>query len=565
MKLYLIKKILFILKYSIVLLNTFYGIKLNLRKIKLNISKATNKSNNYNSLKSYPFNFENDITYKQYQYNTSNDKNHSSNDYTNFINSRSHLLNEVDEINAVYENNHSQSFINNFNNIISNKVDNNKQNNYNKFYNNIYSNLLLEKNIDFNSDKVKSIDNFNLNKFSIPDRIKSMFLTNNSYRIISNIDNKSVEYNQNNYVKNNEYKYYSPINYLLLPVKKLNFIKDLRIGLDESAYLFDWIDAKLELPIASYFDQILHNVKSINKEQAESVYPDIYSIENQLNEYSKLNNALYQNYNRNFHPNDMLSDLTKYNKNIDPQIFINSITISQFVVFSLDCNWSYPNNSENWQKEIFDKYDFDGDGRLNNFEFISLSIYENNIFLGSRESLFTYKSIIDNILDPMFIFADLDNDGKIYAQNLWNTLKELNRGEYSSSYFNIFNCNLEKQNYINRNYNNNNKSSNNFNNLITIDNRFDNIETESLRTQPVNDFILKSNKLHYDDKYDINKGYLDIYEFRLGILLGYAIRIVKDNNIFFGRNSSEQYNRWGNDGLIDYSCEKLRNVKCLKC
>ena len=117
-----------------------------------------------------------------------------------------------------------------------------------------------------------------------------------------------------------------------------------------------------------------------------------------------------------------------------------------------------------------------------------------NISKDIIEKLYTH--ITDLILNPK----------GVTAEHIWNGLKNLNRG---TELYNIYQCDI--------------------------------------RTNSVNDFVIKSSK---------NKGVLSKGEFRTGILLGYWTRQVKDDHIVIDDSFNGKSMRWV--GSKDKICNRKK-------
>jgi len=167
-------------------------------------------------------------------------------------------------------------------------------------------------------------------------------------------------------------------------------------------------------------------------------------------------------------------------------------------------------------KKIVDKYDFDGDGALNPSEFIAFAITHNMKQVHQCKQ-FCFKDIIDNIIDPLFMYLDCDNDGFINSENMWDGLRNIQRVKNN---YNMYSCQFPKEN-----------------------NKF-------YRTNSVNDFILKFSTTA--------RGFLNTEEFRKGLLMGIWERQVSESEIFTSADKSNKSIRWGNEGTKDIECEKIK-------
>jgi Ca2+-binding EF-hand superfamily protein len=245
-----------------------------------------------------------------------------------------------------------------------------------------------------------------------------------------------------------------------------------------------------------------------------------------------------------------LNKLNQYNKNFNADIFNQSFSAAKISNIIKTFGWKINILGGNWEsnnikksssssllfKKLIDKYDFDGNGRLDVREFLFFAIME-NYKKNLKCKKHCLKEIIENKINPMFNFFDCDDDGFINSENLWNGMKYLKR--QSPENYNFYKCEIPK--VFNKYY----------------------------RTHATNDFVLKN--------YEAVKGYLNIEEFRKGILLGYWERQIKINNVnvsFIGGvigNSNlngvvlddsvnRKSERWDDNGKKDIDCEEILSM-----
>jgi len=162
-----------------------------------------------------------------------------------------------------------------------------------------------------------------------------------------------------------------------------------------------------------------------------------------------------------------------------------------------------------------DRYDFDGDGRLNPREFIIMSIIHNKNVLGTT-CKHCYNDIITKKIDPIFRFLDCNNDGKINSEDMWANFEGLKRAPANSGKYNIYGCTIKGKKY---------------------------------RTGSMNDFIIKNMK-----SFD---GYLTKEEFRAAVLLGYWDRQTDIEKIYPDDTRTFKQLRWGTDGGTDVVCQRI--------
>jgi len=221
-------------------------------------------------------------------------------------------------------------------------------------------------------------------------------------------------------------------------------------------------------------------------------------------------------------PNDQLllnklKSLTKGNKAMfNENVYKNSITVGQLHSALIDFGWPHNKNEVNFAKKILDRYDFDGDGRLNPRELIILTIIHNKSKLGLRECRNCYNDLVNKKIDPIFNFIDCDHDNKINAEDMWESFASLNR---KNNVCNIYDCKVREQPY---------------------------------RTNAMNDFIIK-NMEDFD-------GYLSKEEFRAGLLLGYWDRQTTVEKILQKDEKTWKKLRWGDELNTDIVCDRIERA-----
>jgi hypothetical protein len=138
------------------------------------------------------------------------------------------------------------------------------------------------------------------------------------------------------------------------------------------------------------------------------------------------------------------------------------------------------------------------------------------------------EDIIKKVIDPVYLYIDCNGDNFVNAEDIWTSLKGLERKEGDGLY-NIYQCV---------------------------------IDGTEVRTVSINDFILKSQKSL--------PGKLSRDEWRVGILVGYLGRQIKDDKIFVDLAANAQKGpsyldannlknlRWRDNGKVDISCDYMR-------
>ena len=274
-----------------------------------------------------------------------------------------------------------------------------------------------------------------------------------------------------------------------VPYPKENPFEQLNIGLGLSSYFFDFIDPLLQKKISTEFRSIWNLAKNISlpsdKEYQEPYRLDVFFGENS----------------------------NKRNFTFNQTIWENSLTAKHIYSIFKQWNWSVKKHPFYYDpiKCIVNKYDFNGDGRINEREFILMMIYQNKYSIDyptEKRCTHCMENISKDIIEKLYThITDLILNPKgVTAEHIWNGLKNLNRG---TELYNIYQCDI--------------------------------------RTNSVNDFVIKSSK---------NKGVLSKEEFRTGILLGYWTRQVKDDHIVIDDSFNGKSMRWV--GSKDKICNRKK-------
>jgi Ca2+-binding EF-hand superfamily protein len=293
-----------------------------------------------------------------------------------------------------------------------------------------------------------------------------------------------------------------------VPHKKKNKYELKNQGWESSGYFFDYIDAVLQKPIVNEFTKIWSEATKITPDDK---YKDPYSMDNLINASgSSVKPATKE---------DMVRKLVRVIPGINTALWESYISPAKLSTIVKQWNWDYDNTKSDWAKYIVDKYDYDGDGRLNPSEFILAMIVNNKKSRNSiKKCTNCMMDTFENYLDPIFAFIDCDNDGTIIAENIWNSLKVLKRKDLKDpNFYNIYNCD---------------------------------IEGSKIRTTAINDFVLKAEASM--------KGKLNRAEWRYGILLGYWSRQTDKSTVFPDDAKNMKNMRWQDNGSIDINCEDIK-------
>ncbi len=283
-------------------------------------------------------------------------------------------------------------------------------------------------------------------------------------------------------------------------------------GSGPSAYLFDFLDNVFQKDVVQQFSSMFQAALAIQAPDANT-YQDPYALDKLIYIYS---NGVAGSANATTSSPNSISAISQYNKNFNQAIWQNSISASQ--IYNILQQWGWKTvPSANPAKKIVDTYDFDGDGRLNPLEFVVFSIVNNyKIFSQSECKQFCYADLFKNKIDPLFAYLDCDGDGFVSAENMWIGLRNLKRNAQGYS---MYQCQMPT--VLNKDY----------------------------RTTSTNDFVLKN--------YRRADGFVNIDEFRTGILLGYWDRQTDSNKIYTDDSKNLKTARWGSGGSQDIVCSSI--------
>ena len=269
-------------------------------------------------------------------------------------------------------------------------------------------------------------------------------------------------------------------------------------GYGESAYLYDFLEPAI-LP------------KFIA--EAKGVYDAIKVFD--ANKDGNYEDPL--DYNRFFTKEMSDAEKTKIQKNLAlinenyvKEIYEASINAVQLHKAMKVWKWYTQRTTADYAMDFVKKYDADGDGRLNLRELILGDIDYNRKYLSNPSVKQAFNESALN-LSAMFSFFDCDGDGFISAEDIWNKIRDLKRGDGETRY-NIFSTNQE------------------------------------LRIRSVNDFMLKCHAS--------KNGLLNKSEFIACILLGFWNRQVEKLKVLTDGSRSMIGLRWSSNGQTDIAASR---------
>jgi hypothetical protein len=299
---------------------------------------------------------------------------------------------------------------------------------------------------------------------------------------------------------------------LKIPKKKINPFAKLQ-GFGESAYLWDYLD---DAPILG---DLTTEMKKMYDEGFAMALPDVqvyddpFSLQKLIFYYSQGKEDLTGKT-----VEEQLTAIKKYNTNFNDAIWKISISVPQVYNIFEQWGWFKRPVSDNPRKSVV-FFDFNGDGRLSPSEFLYLAIVNNKkVFRMDSCKKGCFTEMLKNRIDPIFAFIDCDADGWISAENMWYGLKNIKRTVAAN--YDIYACKLPTQ--FNSDY----------------------------RTISMNDFVLKN--------YEKHDGYLNLDEFRRGVLIGFLDRNVDDTKIYQDNTRNHKELRWSADGTKDLQCDKMK-------
>jgi hypothetical protein len=305
-----------------------------------------------------------------------------------------------------------------------------------------------------------------------------------------------------------------------VPQKKRNYNWEKDIGAGLSAYFFDFLDDILFKDITVEYERVWQEAKKLQPFEGYIEPYDWYEIIRQNSggaEPPKDENGLF-------------AKIKSLQPTFDESAFKESITLGQVRRLLKEWNWNLDMAKNDPEKTFFDKYDYNGDGRLSPKELIIGMIKANRKVwgsIGARACKNCMEAILEKKIDPLYNYIDCSNVNMVGAETIWKNFEFLKRLEGGK--FNIYSCALD---------------------------------TGPYRTSSVSDFVLKAQKSL--------EGKLTKEEFRVGILNGFWRRnvsdtlIAKDDNFSSKRDDTKTgvtNGRWTENGETDKICDKIAKAK----
>lgn len=201
----------------------------------------------------------------------------------------------------------------------------------------------------------------------------------------------------------------------IVPHKKQSLAEFIGVGLDSSAYFFDYMDDTIALHIAMEFSTMWNNAKK-EPLYPEDVYKDTYSLSD---------------------PN-LIENKNEFENSITTRTIFALIQNKKINIDSLHLSSS----SNDIPLSIVSEYDFNGDGRLNAKEFLHL-IIDISVAEMSKSTKRPFKNLIDVLIKKLFDTCDLCHNGYVKAEGIWKAMRNLNRVEKEN--YDIYKCTLYKR------------------------------------------------------------------------------------------------------------------------
>ena len=298
-----------------------------------------------------------------------------------------------------------------------------------------------------------------------------------------------------------------------------------KFGNGDAAYFFDYIDVCFRKLVVDEFKQMFDRVKKFQYNEDLDPYSPLKLLAgyNALGNGDKIDQSIFQ-ANDEAHKQKALKAIEALsNGTFKADLYNAGIAMPQFDQVFSNFKWDLPkhNKPTNVGYYEFNKYDFNGDGRLSPREFILFALRHNKDYfgkIGKGVKEYMFNGVVDDYLQPFFYFADCDNDGLITAENIWNSSLDLKCAASQSGY-KLNSCPVDE-----------------------FDSNVD------YKTNSCSDIVLNNESI-YDGRLTLN-------DWSLGILMGFWDRQTSDTTVEEGDNRNLKSLRWGNNGATDLECEK---------
>lgn len=299
------------------------------------------------------------------------------------------------------------------------------------------------------------------------------------------------------------------------PRRKKNFYDKMGFNEGPITYLIDYMEEAFEKyskNVQKEFKQIFDDAKAVNA--PEGVKDPYY-----LAKVATQNGTATEDLKPEEYYRMIKARLPSFNQTI----YEGSVTIPQLVEVFKTNKWSLSqDNFVQEAKALVDKYDFNGDGRLNFREFVLAMIFKTQDLVRAKICSKCMESIVEEVIEPIYTFIDCEKRNLVSAEEMWKSLRYLIRRNENT--YNIFTCKISNEVY---------------------------------RTSAINDFVLKAHKT--------SLGYLSRDEFRTGLFMAYWDRYAGPLGLNEAEESKRKTERWGDAGKHDNICGNIhKQVKVIE-
>jgi len=294
---------------------------------------------------------------------------------------------------------------------------------------------------------------------------------------------------------------------LLTQEEKKNFYDKLGFNEGPITYLIDYLEEAFE----KYSKNVQKEFKQIFDDAKQIAAPEGVKDPYYLAKLATQNGTAKEDLK----PEEYYRMIKARVPTFNSTVYEASISIPQMVEVFKTNKWSLSQDNLLLEaKTLVDKYDFNGDGRLNFREFVLAMIFKTEDLVRAKICSKCLETIVEEVIDPIFTFIDCEKRNMVSAEELWKSLRYLIRRNENT--YNIFTCKISNEVY---------------------------------RTSAINDFVLKAHKSAL--------GYLNRNEFRTGLFLAFWDRYAGELNLKEDVEVKRKVERWGDAGKKDNVCGSI--------
>jgi hypothetical protein len=304
-----------------------------------------------------------------------------------------------------------------------------------------------------------------------------------------------------------------------IPQKRLNTYTPRGMGEGPSAYFFDHMNYLLLEPILKEFEEVLAKAQSLKK---DPLYDEPYTLKRMATNTGDINKDETDEAEVKNEELVKLVRLNVVNKDFEPTKWLTYIPAYKIEQILKNAEWNWeqitPHTNED-AKVLIDRYDFDGDGRLNPQEFLIAMIHHNKDKRLANPACKNCMEGATELLDQLYTQLRCDEETAVTSEYIWTQFKELNKPNPGN--YNMYQC----------------TNNGNF-----------------FRTDAVVDFVRKCNP---KDGFSLTKE-----EFVYGILLGYWNLYVTTEGVLKANDYSRNMInlRWSENGVTDLHCDDKKSI-----